>query len=163
PSPAPALVPVEPQDVVVLDAAGRPVVVDARLAMSGEPATVRWQAPPEEDPPRSRAAGGRRGTGARGPGSPRAVVQWGRPGPRARARRAAGRRRARRRRATRRRRRAPRDERRARDRAVAGPAGGGPAPVARGGGPARDGGAGTGQHARRRRLGRAVAARRALV
>src|SRR5690606_19626911 len=65
----------------VLDAAGRPVVVDARLAMSGEPATVRWPAPPEEDPPRSRAAAAPHGTAAPGPGSTRAVVDWAGPWP----------------------------------------------------------------------------------
>lgn len=62
PSPAPALVPVEPQDVVVLDDAGRPVVVDARLAMSGEPASVRE-------------------TGQDGAGTVRAVVDWAGPWP----------------------------------------------------------------------------------
>ncbi|MGW8567620.1 DNA polymerase Y family protein [Isoptericola sp. NPDC055881] len=40
PSPAPAGLPDEPVPARVLDAAGRDVVVDARLAMSGEPATV---------------------------------------------------------------------------------------------------------------------------
>ncbi|GAA1734282.1 DNA polymerase Y family protein [Isoptericola hypogeus] len=41
PSPAPAGLPDEPVPARVLDAAGRDVVVDARLAMSGEPAVVR--------------------------------------------------------------------------------------------------------------------------
>ncbi|SKC82710.1 DNA polymerase Y family protein [Krasilnikoviella flava] len=40
PSPAPAGLPDEPVPARVLDAAGRDVVVDARLAMSGEPAVV---------------------------------------------------------------------------------------------------------------------------
>ncbi len=80
PSPAPAVVPVEPQDVVVLDAAGRPVVVDARLAMSGEPATVRWPAPAPEEGPR-RAAAPRDETALPGPGSARAVVDWAGPWP----------------------------------------------------------------------------------
>ncbi|MFF2267155.1 DNA polymerase Y family protein [Cellulosimicrobium cellulans] len=80
PSPAPAVVPVEPQDVVVLDAAGRPVVVDARLAMSGEPATVRWPAAASEEGPRRPAAP--RGEAALpGPGSARAVVDWAGPWP----------------------------------------------------------------------------------
>ncbi len=77
--PGPALVPVEPQDVVVLDDAGRPVVVDARLAMSGEPATVRWPAPRRR---RARAAAARRDeTALPGPGSARAVVDWAGPWP----------------------------------------------------------------------------------
>ncbi|MGO1294086.1 MAG: DNA polymerase Y family protein, partial [Cellulosimicrobium funkei] len=80
PSPAPALVPVEPQDVVVLDDAGRPVVVDARLAMSGEPATVRWPAPAPEEGPR-RAAAPRDETALPGPGSARTVVDWAGPWP----------------------------------------------------------------------------------
>ncbi|KFD43770.1 hypothetical protein IU11_08605 [Cellulosimicrobium sp. MM] len=71
--------PVEPQDVVVLDDAGRPVVVDARLAMSGEPATVRWPVlAPEEGP---RRAGPRDETALLGPGSSRAVVDWAGPWP----------------------------------------------------------------------------------
>ncbi|GIJ00246.1 protein ImuB [Sediminihabitans luteus] len=40
PSPAPASVLTEPEDVTVLDAAGRPVVVGSRLGMSAPPATV---------------------------------------------------------------------------------------------------------------------------
>jgi len=40
PSPAPAALPAEPVPARVLDAAGRDVVVDARLAMSGEPVGV---------------------------------------------------------------------------------------------------------------------------
>lgn len=42
PEPAPATVLVEPEPVEVLDAAGGPVRVDARLAMSAPPAAVRW-------------------------------------------------------------------------------------------------------------------------
>src|SRR5699024_6081573 len=38
PSPAPARVLPEPVEVRLLDASGRPVVVDRRLAVSGEPA-----------------------------------------------------------------------------------------------------------------------------
>lgn len=79
PSPAPAVVPVEPQDVVVLDVAGRPVVVDARLAMSGEPATVQWPAPAPEDGPRRAAPRGE--TALPGPGAARAVVDWAGPWP----------------------------------------------------------------------------------
>ncbi|MBM7477562.1 DNA polymerase Y family protein [Oerskovia jenensis] len=45
PEPAPALVLDVPEDVAVLDDAGAPVRVDARLAMSAPPATVRWLAP----------------------------------------------------------------------------------------------------------------------
>ncbi|WP_265523583.1 DNA polymerase Y family protein [Oerskovia flava] len=45
PRPAPATVLVEPVDVALLDDAGRPVVVDARLAMSAPPAAVRWGVP----------------------------------------------------------------------------------------------------------------------
>ncbi|MBD5787265.1 DNA polymerase Y family protein [Cellulosimicrobium terreum] len=43
PSPAPAVVHDPPRDAVVHDAAGLGVVVDARLAMSADPATVRWE------------------------------------------------------------------------------------------------------------------------
>jgi protein ImuB len=43
PSPAPATVLPEPLPARVLDAAGHDVVVDARLAASGSPATVRWE------------------------------------------------------------------------------------------------------------------------
>jgi len=46
PAPAPATVMVEPQGVVVLDAADRPVSVDERWAMSAAPARVRWLANP---------------------------------------------------------------------------------------------------------------------
>jgi protein ImuB len=53
PSPAPAGLPDEPVPARVLDAAGRDVVVDARLAMSGEPAAVA-------------CGGGRDGAGPRG-------------------------------------------------------------------------------------------------
>jgi protein ImuB len=42
PSPAPATVLPDPSPAGVLDADGRAVVVDARLALSGEPARVRW-------------------------------------------------------------------------------------------------------------------------
>ncbi|ROS74349.1 DNA polymerase Y family protein [Cellulomonas sp. PhB143] len=42
PSPAPATVLPVPESTTVLDGAGRPVVVDARLAMSGPPDRVRW-------------------------------------------------------------------------------------------------------------------------
>jgi len=88
PSPAPALVPVEPQEVVVLDDAGRPVVVDARLAMSGEPASVRWaQAPDPVDPTRPASVRGAGRPPAReaalppGPGTVRTVVDWAGPWP----------------------------------------------------------------------------------
>ncbi|MCB7137315.1 DNA polymerase Y family protein [Cellulosimicrobium marinum] len=64
PSPAPALVPVDPYDVTLLDAAGNPVVVDARLATSGAPATVRC--PRDGEPP---------------PGTAHAVVDWAGPWP----------------------------------------------------------------------------------
>lgn len=47
PEPAPATVPAEPVAVEVLDAAGRPVRVDARLAMSADPALVRWSERPD--------------------------------------------------------------------------------------------------------------------
>ncbi|WP_426308799.1 DNA polymerase Y family protein [Cellulosimicrobium sp. E-16] len=80
PSPAPAVVPVEPQDVVVLDAAERPVVVDARLAMSGEPVTVRWPTAAPEAGARRPAPPRREGT-LPGPGSVRAVVDWAGPWP----------------------------------------------------------------------------------
>nr|WP_311836227.1 DNA polymerase Y family protein [Cellulomonas fimi] len=42
PEPAPATVLVEPAPVEVLDSAGDPVRVDARLTMSAPPASVRW-------------------------------------------------------------------------------------------------------------------------
>lgn len=42
PEPAPATVLVDPVPVEVLDAAGSPVRVDARLALSAQPAAVRW-------------------------------------------------------------------------------------------------------------------------
>ncbi|WP_402466056.1 Y-family DNA polymerase [Isoptericola aurantiacus] len=42
PSPAPATLLPEPAAARLLDATGRDVVVDARLASSGDPATVRW-------------------------------------------------------------------------------------------------------------------------
>lgn len=52
PSPAPARVLPEPVEVRLLDASGRPVVVDRRLAVSGEPAHVRALPPaPAEDGP----------------------------------------------------------------------------------------------------------------
>lgn len=77
PSPAPAVVPTAPQDVVVLDDAARPVVIDARLAMSGEPATVRC--------PADEATGtGRRapeGVGEENAGEESAVVDWAGPWP----------------------------------------------------------------------------------
>lgn len=40
PRPAPAMVPARPAPAVVLDAAGRPVGVSARLELSGPPVTV---------------------------------------------------------------------------------------------------------------------------
>ncbi|MHA7132787.1 DNA polymerase Y family protein [Oerskovia turbata] len=43
PAPAPSLVLDVPEDVTVLDDAGTPVRVDARLAMSAPPAVVRWE------------------------------------------------------------------------------------------------------------------------
>lgn len=46
PHPAPATVLDEPESVQVLDAAGRPVQVDVRLAMSGEPARLRTTTAP---------------------------------------------------------------------------------------------------------------------
>jgi len=65
PSPAPAGLPDEPVPARVLDAAGRDVVVDARLAMSGEPAAV--------------ACGGGRGAG--GAQDVAAVTGWAGPWP----------------------------------------------------------------------------------
>ncbi|MGE9362746.1 DNA polymerase Y family protein [Isoptericola nanjingensis] len=65
PSPAPAGLPGEPVPARVLDAAGRDVVVDARLAMSGEPAAV--------------ACGG--GRGADGAQDVAAVTGWAGPWP----------------------------------------------------------------------------------
>ncbi|QIK83412.1 DNA polymerase Y family protein [Sanguibacter sp. HDW7] len=49
PSPAPTRVLPEPVEVRLLDASGRPVVVDRRLAASGEPAHVRALPPAPED------------------------------------------------------------------------------------------------------------------
>lgn len=49
PSPAPATLLPEPVPARVLDVAGRDVVVDVRLAASGEPALVRWGDPGQEE------------------------------------------------------------------------------------------------------------------
>ncbi|WP_255371637.1 hypothetical protein [Cellulosimicrobium sp. CUA-896] len=78
PSPAPAVVPGVPPDVAVLDAAARPVVVDARLAMSGEPAVVRWPTSEDPDGPREGRTGVR--TDGAGPGEA-VVVDWAGPWP----------------------------------------------------------------------------------
>jgi len=83
PAPAPACVLPEPVEVRLLDAAGRPVVVDRRLAVSGEPAHVRALPPaPGTGTPGSDASGivapGADAPGARAPGA-------GAPGARARA------------------------------------------------------------------------------
>jgi protein ImuB len=84
PSPAPAVVPGAPPDVAVLDAVGRPVVVDVRLAMSGEPAVVRWLADPRPHG-RPRAEGdGAGGDGTEGDDAPAGegtVVDWAGPWP----------------------------------------------------------------------------------
>ncbi|MFD6177275.1 MULTISPECIES: Y-family DNA polymerase [unclassified Isoptericola] len=73
PSPAPAGLPDEPVPARVLDAAGRDVVVDARLAMSGEPAAVVCG--------RDAGVGAADGRGADGRGGREAAVVTGWAGP----------------------------------------------------------------------------------
>jgi len=53
PSPAPATVLPEPQPVLVLDAAGCPVTLDGRWALSADPARVRWPGTTHRDPARA--------------------------------------------------------------------------------------------------------------
>ncbi|MDM7856434.1 DNA polymerase Y family protein [Cellulomonas alba] len=87
PEPAPATVPVEAVAVEVRDAAGAPVLLGPRLALSAPPAWVRWVEPEDEEGdgvgPRggrrgwsgdgagARGDAGRRGTGPGVPGGPR--------------------------------------------------------------------------------------------
>ncbi len=88
PAPAPAVVPPEPVPVLVLDAAGAPVAVSARLVLSAPPAVLVLDPPPpgtpvalprsDRRPPITSSAGARR----RGP-APRLVpiVAWAGPWP----------------------------------------------------------------------------------
>ena len=69
PPPAPATVLPEPQPVVVLDAADRPVTVDERWTLSADPVRVRWAGVPHRDP--ARAVSPREGR----------VASWAGPGP----------------------------------------------------------------------------------
>lgn len=65
PDPAPATVLARPVPVDVRDAAGRPVVLDVRVGLRGEPATVRWPLAADHDASSS-ARGAARGAGPRG-------------------------------------------------------------------------------------------------
>ncbi|MDC7121382.1 DNA polymerase Y family protein [Cellulomonas fimi] len=70
PDPAPATVLARPLPVDVRDAAGRPVVLDVRVGLRGEPATVRWPVASDTDAS-SVARASARTTGTGGFPSPR--------------------------------------------------------------------------------------------
>jgi protein ImuB len=81
PEPAPASVPVRAVPVEVRDAAGAPVLLGPRLALSAPPAWVRWVEPDEDEWVGADGAGGRgsrAGTGSRGGTGPGGGA--GRPG-----------------------------------------------------------------------------------
>ncbi|NNH06805.1 DNA polymerase Y family protein, partial [Cellulomonas fimi] len=82
PDPAPATVLVRPVAVDVRDAAGRPVVLDVRVGMRGEPATVRWPEVDLEGPDPRAARSNGRGDG-RGDGLGDGRAGAGRPDPHA--------------------------------------------------------------------------------
>ncbi|WP_239078784.1 DNA polymerase Y family protein [Cellulomonas marina] len=85
PDPAPACVLAEPVPVEVLDAHGRPVRVDPRQSLSGDPAVLRWTGDGARGDDRGGARGDDRGgargddRGSDGGGGSRRVVGWAGP------------------------------------------------------------------------------------